>query len=89
MSGGAVLTTVVMDAMGSLHIWAGSHQVQWAGKYHPLVGGQEADLYLQSDLEVQATLDLLPPALAREVQEGWTAHADLPDEMFPEEDHNG
>ena len=84
-----MLTTIAMDAMGSLHVWTGSHQVQWAGRYYPLVEGREADLYVQLSQEVQAILDLLPPALAREVQEGWTVHADLPDEMFPEEDHDG
>lgn len=79
----SMISTIVMNKIGHLHIWAGDKKVEQSTKYNYLADDKESDLYIQDSCSVEAIFNELNGEEANSLNNGYTVKTkNLSEEYF-------
>lgn len=77
-----MIATLIMNAMGHLHVWKGDVHVERSDKYNYLSENKESDLYFQFENDITSIMNLLAIEDQDSLYKGYIIKVDLPEEYF-------
>ena len=77
-----MIATLIMNAMGHLHVWKGDVHVERSDKYNFHAENKESDLYLQFENDVTSIMNLLAIEDQDSLYKGYIVKTDIPNEYF-------
>jgi len=77
-----MIATLIMNAMGHLHIWRGDVHVERSDKYNFLSENKESDLYFQIDTDIDSIIDILSNEDKDSLYKGYVVKTNIDNDYF-------
>ena len=77
-----MIATLIMNAMGHLHIWRGDVHVERSDKYNFLSENKESDLYFQLDTDIDSIIDILSEQDKDSLYKGYIVKTNIDNDYF-------
>lgn len=77
-----MIATLIMNAMGHLHVWKGDVHVERSDKYNFLSENKESDLYFQIDTDIDSIIDILSNEDKDSLYKGYVVKTNIDNDYF-------
>jgi len=77
-----MIATLIMNAMGHLHIWRGDVHIERSDKYNYLSENKESDLYFQIDTDIDSIIDILSNEDKDSLYKGYVVKTNIDNDYF-------
>ena len=77
-----MIATLIMNAMGHLHIWRGDVHIERSDKYNFLSENKESDLYFQIDTDIDSIIDILSNEDKDSLYKGYVVKTNIDNDYF-------
>jgi len=77
-----MIATLIMNAMGHLHIWRGDVHIERSDKYNFLSENKESDLYFQLDTDTDSIIDILSEQDKDSLYKGYIVKTNIDNDYF-------
>ena len=77
-----MIATLIMNAMGHLHIWRGDVHIERSDKYNFLSENKESDLYFQLDTDIDSIIDILSEQDKDSLYKGYIVKTNIDNDYF-------
>jgi len=77
-----MIATLIMNAMGHLHIWRGDVHIERSDKYNFLSENKESDLYFQLDTDIDSIINILSEQDKDSLYTGYIVKTNIDNDYF-------
>ena len=77
-----MIATLIMNAIGHLHIWRGDVHIERSDKYNFHSEGKESDLYFQLDTDIDSVIDILSEQDKDSLYKGYIVKTNIDNDYF-------